>query len=146
VHQTALSAGSAHNAPAGTLAELQALMEEFDRAFDHQRPHQALGMRAHATALAAAAVAIPPTPVEGPPARDTELTRMLRRRGDANGKIWVDDRSILLGWEYARVEFGVIATARSTATPSAPSHSSPEVHHGSGRPRGGGSHRSRVPD
>ena len=60
VHQTLQRWLRAH--PAGTHAELQAVVDAFDTRYNHHRPHQALGMRTPAQARAAGPVAIPPQP------------------------------------------------------------------------------------
>ena len=61
IHQT-LQRWLRARPPAATIAELQALCEEFDEIYNHHRPHQALGMRTPAQALAQAIAAVPPQP------------------------------------------------------------------------------------
>jgi putative transposase len=154
VHQTAQRWLRAH-AAASTLAELQALMDEFDRTYNHQRPHQSLGMLTPAEALAAAMTAIPPAP---PPAASRPIadtagrTQMLRRRADAGGKVWVCKVAVLLGWEYSRVEVAVLATEHTLSIFKTTNGDlirtvvlePGKTYYGNGRPRGAGSHRTRV--
>lgn len=52
---------------AATLAELQALLDEFRSIYNYSRPHRALGRRTPATAWAAQPPAAPPTRADEPP-------------------------------------------------------------------------------
>jgi len=97
---------------AHTLAELQALIDEFDHAYNHDRPHQALGMRTPARALADGPIAIPPIPPT-PTRPSTPKVTAGRRRVTANGKITVSSAQIQLGTEHARTEVTVITSGNT---------------------------------
>jgi len=114
VHQTAQRWLRAHPAPRN-IADLQALMDQFDHVYNHQRPHQALGMQTPAEALAAAVVAIAPQPDQTDPRDPTASQRikMLRRHADHHGKISVDHAGILLGWEHEHAEVAVLRSGHS---------------------------------
>lgn len=97
---------------AHTLAELQALIDEFDQGYNHHRPHQALGMRTPGQALTDGPIAIPPTP-PAPPRPATPKVSAGRRRVSANGKITVANAYIQLGTEHARTEVTVITSGNT---------------------------------
>ena len=64
IHQTLQRWLRAH--PAQTPEQLQAVVDAFDEHYNHHRPHQSLGMRTPAQALAAGPIAIPPQPATTP--------------------------------------------------------------------------------
>lgn len=96
--------------PATTLTELQQLVDTFDEAYNHHRPHQALQMRtpAHVLAHDPAAVA-PNSPAAPGPAPITLVTR----RACAYGRIQILPNTIMLGRQHARAQFSVLITAES---------------------------------
>jgi putative transposase len=151
VHQT-LQKWLRRHPPAADIAALQVLVDEFDQIYNHQRPHQALGMRTPAEALAGALVAIPPQPPTPTRPADPPTTQILQRHADKVGKIWVDKVAIMLGWEHAGTDIAVLASTHTlnifTTTTGALIRTvvlEPEkTYYGNGRPRGGGSHRNRV--
>ena len=112
VHQT-LQKWLRARPPATTIAELQARCEEFDELYNHRRPHQALGMRTPAQALATALHAVPPQRSPQPQTTPVDRTRLLERHADDQGKIWVDECRILLGAEHARATIAVLASGHT---------------------------------
>jgi transposase InsO family protein len=87
---------------AASLTELQKQLDSFDEHYNHHRPHQALAGKTpvaawQATPLAPAPAA--PEPTTPPPARPA--IKVTRPRADSQGKVWVGNRSIHLGSEYA---------------------------------------------
>jgi transposase InsO family protein len=103
---------------AGSIAQLQAQIEQFDDYYNHHRPHQSLRMRTPAQALADGPVAIapipPPRPLDPPGRRDRTRAQaptgvlVQPRRVDAKGKIRVRTVAILLGCEYAHTSVTVL--------------------------------------
>lgn len=81
---------------AGTIEQLQALVDEFDEHFNTRRPHQAL--TDHATPLEAWLA----TPRAAPPDRPAAAGRLLTRRADTTGAVAVAGARYLLGREHAR--------------------------------------------
>lgn len=99
--------------PAEDLPQLQALLDRFDDYYNHHRPHQALGMRTPARALADDPHAIPPlppTPEPTPPSNPRPTAK--QHRVSTNGKVWVKTASIQLGTEHARTEVTVVLTGQ----------------------------------
>lgn len=111
VHQTLQRWLRAHPA-AETITELQDLVDAFDQIYNHQRPHQALGMRTPAQALAAAVVAVPPIP-SPPHQTGGDRTRLLHRQVNAKGIIWVDYHAIMLGAAHAGAHIAVLASGHT---------------------------------
>lgn len=98
---------------AASIDDLQRLVEEFDEIYNHARPHQALGMRTPAQALAQAVVAVPPRPVEPTKEPKPEPARLLHRTADNHGKIWVRDRCIMIGGQQAGITVAVLASGHT---------------------------------
>jgi hypothetical protein len=132
---------------AATLEELQAQLGQFDYEYNHHRPHQSLGMRTPAQALAAGPHADPPHPPEGtaPITPTPSVTHGIGRRlVSAHGKITVDYKHIQLGTEHAGQE---VLTLRNGDTISAFEADGTLIrtvtvndatrYYGNGRPRGG---------
>lgn len=80
---------AAHPTPA-TIEELQQLLDQFDHAYNTQRPHQALDGRTPAAAYAALPKATPPTPPVTPPAPDRQ--QIITRTVDSRGVIYAARR------------------------------------------------------
>lgn len=132
---------------AATLEDLQAQLVQFDYEYNHNRPHQSLGMRTPAQALAAGPHAEPPLPPVS--AALTPTTRSAahgigRRLVSAHGKITVDYKHIQLGNKYAGQE---VLTLRNGDTISVFELNGTLIrsvtiedairYYGNGRPRGG---------
>lgn len=98
---------------ANSLAELQALVDEFDQTYNNHRPHQALQMRTPAHALAHDPTAIAPRPPDPDTAQRVAPLTLAHRRVCANGKIQVLPNTIMLGHEHARTQVTVLTTAES---------------------------------
>lgn len=105
-----------------TIAELQALIDDFDDLYNHRRPHQALQMRTPAQALREAVIAVAPQPPEPPHARGQASagrrdakpkTRVLHRRADENGKVTINYVRVLLGCEHAHTDVAVLDSGHS---------------------------------
>lgn len=106
-HQTLHRFLRAHPAATST-ANLQLLVDEFDQAFNTQRPHQALSD--HATPIEAwlATPRAVPTPQ---PATSGAKTQLLTRRADTTGTIAIAHARYHLGIEHARTEVRIILNA-----------------------------------
>jgi transposase InsO family protein len=125
--------------PAGTIAQLQTLLDEFRVTYNEQRPHRAIGRRTPAAVWAAQPPATPPhTAIEGPP------TFALCRAGQ-NGSVQPGNHlRIALGAEWAGEQVTVIrrgehATVIATVTGEIIREITLEPgrhHYGNGRPRG----------
>ena len=107
VHQT-LQRWLRARPPATSIDELQRLVEEFDQLYNHARPHQALGMRTPAQALAQAVVAVPPRPIDPTSTPTSHPTRLLHRTVNTHGKIWLRDRCIMIGAPHAGATLAVL--------------------------------------
>lgn len=112
IHQTTQRWLTAHEVPED-LAHLQRLLGRFEDRYNHHRPHQAIGMRTPAQALAQDPRAIPPTPSEpigtSDPERGLKVTgRQYRLTKD--GELNIRRRIIALGREHARERVTVIDT------------------------------------
>lgn len=151
VHQTLQKWLRARPLPA-TLEDLQTLVEEFDEVYNHRRPHQSLGMRTPAQALAEAVIALAPQPIHEPDPKPAPSTKLLHRHADRVGKIWVDYVAIMLGWEHAGTDIAVLATGHTLSIFTADGGElirtvalePGKTYYGNGRPRGAGSHRTRM--
>lgn len=100
VHQTLQRWLGAH--PAHSRAELQAVVDTFDELYNHDRPHQSLGMKTPAQALGAGPVAIPPSPPDaGDP--DTAVpspgVTVRQYRVAKNGNLNIRRHAIQMGLE-----------------------------------------------
>jgi putative transposase len=94
-HQTLQAWLRAH--PAATPAGLQKVVDAFDDRYNHRRPHQSLGMRTPAQALAAGPVAIPPPPSATAAPKTPRTTTTARTyRVKKNGTLEVRRHSIYL--------------------------------------------------
>jgi transposase InsO family protein len=83
--------------PAATLVELQGLLDQYDQAYNTQRPHQSLGMLTPMQAWLATPVAPPPRPD-----RPVDPARaVLHHKVRANGAVSALGVSIILGAEHA---------------------------------------------
>lgn len=108
IHQTT-QRWLARQPPAHGPEQLLALVQTFDQAYNHHRPHQSLQMRTPAQALAAGPVAIAPEPAarrEHPNA--VSPVKIEPRKVDAKGRIRVRYAHILLGCEYAHATVMVL--------------------------------------
>ena len=86
---------------AGTLAELQAQLEQFDHDYNTVRAHQALAGRTPAEVWAATPAAPAPTPAPPAPAPPAaESTTVRHRRVSRNGDVYADGAAIRVGSEY----------------------------------------------
>ena len=115
VHQTLQRWLRAH--PAGTHAELQAVVDAFDTRYNHHRPHQALGMRTPAQARAAGPVAIPPQPpppIPEHPGHSEPGTTIRPYKVAKNGNLYIRGHIIQMGAENAAST--IIATSIPTST------------------------------
>ena len=110
VHQTAQRWLRAH--PAATITELQAVIDAFDDEYNHRRPHQSIGMRTPAQALAHGPLAVAPLPVEPPPVPSTPVTAQTRHV-TTNGKIKVRHAAIQLGREHQHTTVTIILSGNS---------------------------------
>jgi putative transposase len=95
---------------AADLEHLQLLLDAFAERYNHHRPHQGIGMRTPAQALAEDPRAIPPIPPEptapGHSVRVTARTYRLTKDGELN----IRRRIIALGREHARETVTAIDT------------------------------------
>ncbi len=114
VHQTTQRWLRAHGL-AGSMAELQARLDESDDYYNRRRPHQSLGMRTPLAAMAEGPWAIPPLPPEPAPARPSAPVRAENRRVGANGKISVRHVAIQLGYEHSGSTVTVVLNGDSVA-------------------------------
>jgi len=126
--------------PARTIAELQALLDEFRSVYNDERPHRAIGRRTPSAVWAAQPPATPPhTAIDGP-------TTLAMCRGDHRGSITPGNRlRIYLGVEWAHTSVTVIrrdhhATVIATNTGEIIREITLEPgrhHYGNNKPRGG---------
>lgn len=151
VHQTAQRWLRAQP-PAHTIAELQTQIDAFDAAYNQHRPHQSLGMRTPAQALAEGPIAIPPLPLDPAPARPAPATAQTRH-ADHHGKIKVNYVAIQLGYEHKNTAVTVIVSGQSVNVFSATGVHirsltlTPGVtYYSNGRPRGGRRKKTNRPD
>jgi transposase InsO family protein len=128
--------------PAQTIAELQAQVDAFDTVYNQHRPHQSLGMRTPAQALAEGPIAIPPLPPAPAPTPAAPVTAQTRHV-TSNGKIKVNYAQIQLGHEHNNTTVTVIVSGQSVTIFSAKGIHirsltlTPGVtYYGNGRPRG----------
>ena len=89
---------------AASLTELQSQLDAFDEYYNQHRPHQALNGQTPLQAWEATPLAPPPQPPADPdalpPAPTTPTMTVTQPHTDRNGKIWVANYSIHLGWEH----------------------------------------------
>ncbi|NYE72857.1 transposase InsO family protein [Microlunatus parietis] len=128
---------------ATSLAELQAQLDQFDRYYNHDRGHQALGLRTPAEVMAAGPVAVPPVPAPPAPA-PARPARSKQPRVAANGSVRVDGVRIQLGREHAKTTVTTISTGQTvTIFDGRGRHLRTQVlepgktYYSNGRPRGG---------
>lgn len=88
--------------PVASISELQALVDEFDEAFNTLRPHQALSD--HMTPLEAWLA----TPRATPPTMPPVPGRLIERIADTTGTVAVSGARYLLGREHARRHIHVL--------------------------------------
>lgn len=112
VHQTLQRWLRAH--PAHDQAELQAVVDAFDARYNHRRPHQSLGMRTPAQALAVGPVAIAPQPLEPTPSQPGHPTKpdtlMRSYKVAKNGNLYIRRHIIQMGSEAAASTVMAIST------------------------------------
>jgi putative transposase len=143
IHATAQRWLRAQPAPV-TIEELQALMDRFDEYYNHHRPHQSLGMKTPAQAMAERPTAIAPQPPE--PAKSTVAPVIAQpRRVGPGGKISVNDIGIQLGWEHKHTVVTILLSEHTVTIFDNTGHLIRTValvpgqtYYGNGRPRGGG--------
>jgi transposase InsO family protein len=116
IHQTTQRWLRAH--PVTNLEQLIASLADFDEIYNHQRPHQSLGMQTPAQALSHRPLAIPPLPPE--PGNDTtranpQAVTARTYRIDANGLLAIRRHWVCLGREHARITVTVVASGHSLA-------------------------------
>ena len=110
VHQTLQRWLRAH--PTGTYTELQSVVDAFDTRYNHHRPHQALGMRTPAQALATGPVAIPPQPAQ-PSTTDRPpdpATTIRHYKVAKNGNLYIRRHIIQMGAEAGATTVIAIST------------------------------------
>ena len=129
--------------PAATdLAELQVLLDEFDRLYNEQRPHQSLAMKTPHERYYATPKAPTPTPPPVPakiPARPREYTR----KAAATGIITISHMRIQMGRDHAGRLFNIVIEGdnihifddQGTYIVTHPK-SPPRTYVGNGKPRG----------
>ena len=111
VHQTLQRWLQAH--PAGSADDLQGVVDAFDEHYNHHRPHQSLGMKTPAQAMATGPVAIPPLPPDpGQPDALAPSTGAIARQYKVgkNGNLNIRRRIIQMGLEAG----GTTVTAVTT--------------------------------
>lgn len=117
IHQTTQRWLRAH--PAATLEQLAASLAEFDEVYNHQRPHQSLGMQTPAQARSQrphAIAPLPPQPLDDPPHRGPRPPVTARTyRVDHQGYLSVRRHWIYLGRDHARSTVTVVATDQTLA-------------------------------
>lgn len=110
VHQTQQRWLRAHPA-ARTVEALQELLDEFDERYNHDRPHQALGMLTPAQARAQRPHALPPQPPGPKPARvAAEPVRARPRKVSTNGNLCVGKITIRMGVEHTNQPVTVLTS------------------------------------
>ena len=114
VHATTQRWLAARPRPA-TLAELAALIEEFDRIYNHQRPHQALNGRTPAEALTDGPTALPPIPPDPPTPGHALPISAKTYRVDQQGVVTFHRIKINLGIEHAHTQVLVVRNGDNTA-------------------------------
>lgn len=98
---------------AANLAELQAQLDEFDRIYNHHRPHQAVGLRTPAQAMAEGPFAIAPLPPPAAPPVASPLTTAKTYKVGTNGSVRVARVAIQLGWENAATTVTVVSSGEN---------------------------------
>lgn len=135
--------------PATDLAELQALLEEFDHHYNHRRAHQALQMQTPAHALATRVHAIAPRPPEpAAQAAPNDEIKILTRRVGTTGQISIKGAYVNLGMAHTATQVAVLLTEN---TASIFDHQGTHIrsltlvpgqrYYSNGRPRGAPSHK-----
>jgi hypothetical protein len=92
----------AHDTP-GTLAQMQALLDQFREHYNHHRPHRALSGHTPAEAFAATGKATPATGTQ--PAHSV---RVLDRKVSTDGLVGIDRTRISVGKQWAGHHLSVI--------------------------------------
>jgi transposase InsO family protein len=154
VHQT--TQRWLHRRPrAGTLSQLQAQLDDFDQTYNHHRPHQSLGMRTPAQAMADGPYALPPA---SPPPTTTNrelisapTTTAKTYKVCTNGNLRVARVTIQLGWENAATKVTVVRGGEHVDVFDHRGNHIRSVHlqpgqtyYSNGRPRGGRHHKRQV--
>jgi putative transposase len=128
---------------AASLAELQALLDQFDDRYNNHRPHQSLGMRTPAQARADGPIAIAPIPAELEPRPPREQVRARRRKVTSNGNLNLTNATIQMGAEYAGTQMTVLTSGNTANLFDAHGHHVRSVilepnkrYYSNGRPRG----------
>lgn len=95
-----------------TPEELQALLAEFDRIYNHHRPHQSLQMRTPARALRDGPFALPPLPPT-PTAQPSRPVRAETYLVSGKGTLSRKRINVQLGTEYAAMRVTLIVTEQT---------------------------------
>ena len=87
---------------AASLTELQSQLDAFDEYYNQHRPHQALNGQTPVHTWDATPLATPPRPPEDPdtPAAAAPTMTVTQPLTNRQGKIWVANHSIHLGWDH----------------------------------------------
>ena len=138
---------------ARTRQQLQADLDLFTHIYNHDRPHQALGMRTPAQALADGPFAIAPPPATPPPRGPIPAPTPTAKpyKVSTNGNLRVAGVAIQLGHENAATSVTVVRSGEhvdifdSRGTHIRSEHLQPgKTYYSNGRPRGGRHHKRQL--
>jgi transposase InsO family protein len=113
IHQTLQRWLRAH--PAETPAQLQVVVDAFDEHYNHHRPHQSLGMRTPAQAMATGPIAIPPQPTTPPATRPGSAATVRHYTVAKNGNLKIRRDNVQLAIQMGLPAGGSTVTVVSTA-------------------------------
>jgi putative transposase len=93
---------------AQSLSELQTQIDDFDNAYNHDRPHQALAMRTPAQALSDGPTALAPIPPLPPSPPSLMPVSAKTYKTDSAGRVHFHRISVNLSRKYARIKVTVV--------------------------------------